>query len=198
MATAKPVCSTPFDLSMVDFKCSESELIETKKVYELQCNHLSNTEKNKNEKQRGLWRVLTFERLNRIPLFPLIIDSFMRDRLNYYYKTKQTLSSTEWVKEYNTISNLSQHININNNNTISNKSQNKTEDLLKGCVDTFGKRYSTFLCINDIDEKYDDSLQSFTSWIIETTSFIKSLISKDKSLIIKDKTPCPFQVFYIK
>ena len=178
MTSTKQFSYTLFDSSMIDFKYSESELIETKRIYQSHCNHLCDT-----ENQKGLWKVLTFQRINRIPLFSSIIDSFMRDRLDWYYKTNETLSTTKWVKEYKTILNLSQHLSQTKGSLI----RDDSSDLLKGCVDIFGKRYSTFLSLNDIDEKYDDSLEEFTSWIIATTSFIDSLI-------INNNIAPPFQV----
>ena len=158
----------PLILSMIDFKCNKSELLQTKKIYELQCSHLSSS-----EKQKGLWRVLTLSRKNRLPLFPLILDSFMRDRLNYYYQTKKSLSSMEWTNNYKTISNLVRQ-------QTKKETSSDIPDILKGSIDTFGARYATFLSIKDIEELYDDSLNSFVSWIIEATSFINSLITTDQ------------------
>ena len=189
MATTKQFSSAQFDLSMIDFKCSQRELIKTKKIYELQCNNLCNT-----EKQEGLWRILTFQRINCIPLFSTVIDSFMRDRLHYYYKTKKTLSSTEWINKYNkTISKILHETKYPFSNPQAQLSNpfglypskgsvitNETTDLLKGCVDLFGKRYSTYLCLNDISEKYDDSLESFASWIKDTDKFIYKQMSSNK------------------
>ena len=70
----------------------KSVINETKKIYAKQCPGLSD-----DQEQRDLWRTLAIGRENNFPLLPLVIDSFSRDRLEYYMKKRGSLQLGTWV-----------------------------------------------------------------------------------------------------
>ena len=122
------------------------------------------------EKQQGLFKVLTYGRKNRLPLFTLILDSFMRDRISHFHKHGTDLTSQEWKNDYQTLANL-----VKNSTT----GKSSTEDILKGGIDSFATRYTTFLNLGNIEGKIDDSIDVFTDFIVECTRFINTIITKD-------------------
>ena len=71
----------------------EKYVKETKAIYAKQCPGL-----NDDMQQKDLWKTLAVGRKNNIPLLPLIIDSFSRDRLDYYFQKRESLQLHKWVK----------------------------------------------------------------------------------------------------
>ena len=83
-------------LDSLDFEFLRSDkkgfVKETKAMYAKQCPGLSD-----DQEQRDLWKTLAVGRKNNIPLLPLIVDSFSRDRLDYYLKKRGSLQLQSWV-----------------------------------------------------------------------------------------------------
>ena len=49
------------------------------------------------QEQKDLWKTLAVGMKNKLPILPLIIDSFSRDRIDYYQRGKGSLQLQAWV-----------------------------------------------------------------------------------------------------
>eukprot|EP01083_Nonionella_stella_P040158 109150_1 len=157
----------PTDELLLDFELNKKDVQQTKDIYCAQCNGLKNR-----EHQTSLWNLLTIARKNRLPLLPLLIDSFTRDSLKYFLKHNETLQLNQWVEKYPTVKALS---------------KDKTHhQMVQAAIATFCHRYSSLMHLPFI-ELYDDSIEEFTQYIIECTTLINKILDSDG-------TSCPFQI----
>eukprot|EP01084_Bolivina_argentea_P062112 113570_1 len=81
----------PIIFETINFNITEKDINKCKEIFKLQCPTLSH-----DSSQKVLWTALAISIKNRIPLLSLCIDSFARDRLNYYNKTQKLLMINEW------------------------------------------------------------------------------------------------------
>ena len=161
----------PMIISMIDFTASKKEIEFTKKIYEDQCPGLVPCRQE--YRAFNLCKVSTYGRKNELPLFTLILDSYMRDRINHYYEYKEHLSLTDWENEYKTLTNLTKY---SNNSMV--------KDILKSSICFGPKHYISFLRIDGM-VIIDDSISIYADFIAECISFINSLI---------DEVSPPFQI----
>eukprot|EP01083_Nonionella_stella_P293011 996527_1 len=160
-------CDEYTSADKLNFELSKHEIQETKRIYTMQCDGLSNK-----EEQKDLWKTLAIARKNKLPLLTLVIDAFTRDRIDYYIKYKQPLQLQQWSIRYPTLKAVSK--------------QKKHQEMIQAAAQTFFHRYSSMVQL-PVMEKYDDSIETFTEYITEATSLINTIIDRD--LILP-----PFQI----
>ena len=83
-------------LDRLDFRFLKQDkqgLVEkTKQIYTEQCPGLTDE-----QQQKDLWKTLAVGVKNNIPLLPLIVDSFSRDRIAHYRDHGGSLELQSWV-----------------------------------------------------------------------------------------------------
>ena len=116
------------------------------------------------EEQRDLWRTLAIGHKNKIPLLLWVIDSFIRDRLNYYIKHHRILQLSQWVLNFPTLKILSK---------LTTRQQ-----VIQSAMQIFFHRYSGMIQL-PVYEKYNDSIKAFIDYIVEATNFIRKILDND-------------------
>eukprot|EP01083_Nonionella_stella_P080799 222160_1 len=161
------------------FDLNPSNLDETRKLYTQECPSLQITDK---AKQVDLLQLLAWQRLSDYPLMLYIIDSYHRDKLQYFQKHHKNMTFKEWTRQYKTVVHLLQHVHIQ-----STEERGKIFDIIQSAITTYTHRSCSALDMNSITYRISDSIEGFALCIQETLTLIHTWIN-DPTVIP------PFQV----